>query len=200
MTLVTAIKHDGAVFMAGDHCSMGGNYAKYSLSGPKIVARDGWLIGAAGAGRFCQVAQLLTPWNDFADELKAEGRDPDLAFMVRRVMPALRQIVGFNGLIKHNNAGDNDDVAERIPGELLIAFGGALFAICSDLDVLENASEYEAIGSGAEYALGSLYSTAVIDDPPTANARLLLALKAAAAHNASVAPTFDFFDTKTPAV
>lgn len=77
---------------------------------------------------------------------------------------------------------EKKDNVEELGGHILIAYKSRLWEIESDLQVGEPRLPFHAIGSGADIAFGSLYSTK--KDPP--KRRLTVALSAATERNAGV--------------
>lgn len=68
---------------------------------------------------------------------------------------------------------------DQIDSAMLVAYRSHLFAIYSDLQIHERGDDYDALGSGSWYALGSLYSTKGLAPLE----RVMRALNAAAYHN-----------------
>jgi ATP-dependent protease HslVU (ClpYQ) peptidase subunit len=59
---------------------------------------------------------------------------------------------------------------------MLVGVGGRLFEFCNDWHFGEDVNNFNAIGSGANYAMGSLYSTRRLKSQ---GARIKLALESA---------------------
>ena len=72
-------------------------------------------------------------------------------YVVRELMPAIRKAFTDSG-IEDGNPGN----------DLLIAFMGKLYSVGHMLDVIVPSLQFEAIGSGREVALGSLYTTTTL--------------------------------------
>lgn len=71
---------------------------------------------------------------------------------------------------------------------VLVAVGGALIELDDDFGVTQPARDYDAIGSGADVALGALHALAHLKP----RARATRALEASAAHCGKVKPPFRF--------
>jgi hypothetical protein len=73
-------------------------------------------------------------------------------------------------------------------GTFLVAYEGRIFCVESDYQVAESALPYEAIGCGAETAMGSLFTTQEVGMPSPE--RIDIALKAAEAFSCGVRGPF----------
>jgi hypothetical protein len=81
------------------------------------------------------------------------------------------------------------DKKEEIGNEFLIVFRGEIYKIGCDFAVNHPHENYNAIGSGESFALGSLHSTE--DTGLTPEERIKLALDAASKYNSYVAPPYE---------
>jgi ATP-dependent protease HslVU (ClpYQ) peptidase subunit len=107
-----------------------------------------------------------------------DGMDVE-EYLVTRLVNAVRDCLKAGGYAK------KEDEREE-GGNFLIGYRSRLFEMVDDYHVSEPVNGYEAVGSGAKYALGSLYATPHL--PP--EQRVALALEAAAYHNAYVRPPY----------
>jgi hypothetical protein len=73
-------------------------------------------------------------------------------------------------------------------GEFLVGYMGRIFKVCSDYQVAENVVPFDAVGCGADLALGALYATNGADP----DVRVTMALQAAEAFSAGVRGPFLF--------
>jgi ATP-dependent protease HslVU (ClpYQ) peptidase subunit len=172
MTCIAAVTHQNAIYMAGergnsdDHCIL-------SSIDKKITKKGEYLIGYSGNTGMGQAVQysFTPPFFGSKDINK---------FMVSRFVPALRK---FYEESKISMPEKEDDHASFIIGIL-----GCIFEIdTSDFQV----GQYEelAIGSGSQYALGSLYSTRHIKDPKK---RLRMALESSILYSPSCQGPIDY--------
>jgi hypothetical protein len=83
----------------------------------------------------------------------------------------------------------DEDGIETAFNHFLLGYEGRLFSFYTDFCWIEVIEKYVAVGSGASYALGSLYSTEGRD--LTSEERIIEALKAAEYYNAFVQGEFD---------
>jgi hypothetical protein len=102
---------------------------------------------------------------------------------VKQVIPAIRTVLINGGFAKKENNVEQG-------GQMLVGFRGCLFQIESDFQVGWNACGYDAVGAGAEIALGSLATTAITGSTTAPSDRLKIALLAAEEHNIGVRQPF----------
>lgn len=161
MTCVVAITHQGMVYMGGDSAAADENNQFVSVrKEPKVFIKDDYIIGYAGSFRFGKVVQhLFTP-------PKPEFKNID-KFLNTTFVDSLREVCELSKI---------DPTSEDDSSELLIGVGGRLFEFCNDWHIGEDSHEYNAIGSGSSFAMGSLYSTGRIKSP---HGRIRTALQAA---------------------
>jgi hypothetical protein len=141
----------------------------------KVFTRNGMLFGCSGEMRVGQLIQ-------HAYELPTPGAEHDPEqYVIRDLGLGLRAFL-------HEHA------EELLPGpeddemwSLLVGLRGRVFRLCSHLTASESATGYEAIGSGAPYAVGSLATTEDMTDP---HRRVEMALRAAERHDGGTAPPF----------
>jgi ATP-dependent protease HslVU (ClpYQ) peptidase subunit len=145
---------------------------------------DGNVIVPSG---FPKISEMSTPSGDMAIGLvgaplpgqiihsflfppqNVNLKDPD-EYIIKHVAPQIRKL-----LIEHNAYGREE--IDRISG--LIGLAGSLYYFDNQISILKSVYDYEAVGSGREIALGSLYTTANLIDKIDARSRILIALQAA---------------------
>jgi hypothetical protein len=165
--------------MGGDSASSNEGHIDIDVS-PKVFKRGELIIGGSGIGRVGQLVQHVF-------EAPAPGPDQDVMdYLVRDFVRALGRFLKAED--EDLIGGDKDDFCQWY---LLLGLRGRLFNICSHLEVGECAVGYDAIGSGANYALGSLATTEG-QDPA---ARVGAALRAAERHDNGVAGPFAILDS-----
>jgi hypothetical protein len=146
-----------------------------TLRSPKVFECGGLLFGVAGEARIGQLIRHVYDVPTLAD-----GQDVE-QFVIRDFCGGLRAFLKeqADDLLP---SPDNDDEA----WQLLVGVMGRLFTICSHMSASETAIGYDAIGSGAPQALGSLAST----EGQPATDRVQIALRAAERHNGGVSAPF----------
>ena len=146
MTCIVGIAQDGVIYMGGDRGASDGS-AIVSLATPKVYIRDEWIFGYAGSMGIGQIMQIINI------PILQEDDDP---FIVLRmdVVDAFKSMMDIQGL---SITEDNDT-------DILIGCRGRLFELSpSDWSVAE--VKETAIGSGGNFALGSLYTSNTNEDP-----------------------------------
>lgn len=163
MTCIVGISDDGKVYMGGDRGASDGS-AIVSLVSPKVYIRDEWIFGYAGSMGIGQIMQIITI------PILKEDEDP---FIVLRmdIVDQFKSIMDNQGM---SITEDNDT-------DILIGIRGRLFEFSpADWSVAE--VKETAIGSGGNFALGSLHSTYSIYSPIV---RISMALDAAITYSPS---------------
>ena len=175
MTAIVGLIDAGRVVMGADSLGSDGWHVM-ARGDAKLFRRGEYLIGFTSSFRMGQLiryrADLPTPW---------EWEHDLLAFMSTRFVDAVRECLKEYGLakIEHN--------VEQ-GGAFLVGFRGVLYQIESDYQVGVRSDGFDAVGSGEQAALGSLYTSAVLRGG--AEGRVRMALEAAAAMTAHVRGPF----------
>jgi ATP-dependent protease HslVU (ClpYQ) peptidase subunit len=145
VTCIVGIVDDGIVYIGGDRGASDGS-AIISLDTPKVYIRDEWIFGYAGSLGIGQIMQIINI------PLLEEDDDP---FIILRmdIVEAFKAMMDAQGITI--NEDNNTDI--------LIGCRGRLFEFSpSDWSVAE--IKQTAIGSGGNFALGSLH-TSIDADP-----------------------------------
>jgi hypothetical protein len=177
MTCVVGIKTSEGVYIGGDSAMTNDYGLQTILTSSKVfpVVNDQGtriLLGCTTSGRMMQLLQYeleLPPY---------EGEDV-MAYLVVGLVNAVRDCLKAGGFATMEDGREEG-------GSFLIGFEGRLFEMQSDYQINEPTSGYEAIGVGAQLALGALYVTPNL--PP--EQRIENALLAASFHNAYVKPPY----------
>ena len=151
----------------------------------KLVRKDGKIfrvkndaiIGFSGSYRAGQIIQ-------YTKGLLNKRSKSEQEYLVTHFIPKI---------VKLFDKGDNDETLE-LECPFLLAFKDRLFQVDSDFQLAESAVGYDAVGGGAPYALGSLYSTA--GTKMKAVDRVYWALKSAEVHGMGIGAPFMIFNTK----
>lgn len=149
MTTIIGVQEAGCCWMAADSQTTDRDRAFISHRQNKIVERGEYLIGVAGDGAACDIAQFM--WRPPAPI------QPDLYLhMVSTAIPSLKKALVSNG---YATSKDEDATLE-----MLIAVDGQLFHIASDFTVLMRNDGIYGIGSGSSYAIGALAAGASLEE------------------------------------
>lgn len=146
MTVIVAARtKDQGVVLAADSVTMAGWQKEFGASA-KLWTADGYAFGGAGTKRVIQVVRHHVTWPRWRRD-----EEPDWeAFLVKSCVPAIREGVKDQGVVK------NDSGIETIDAGFLIATGDQLAEISGDGCVLAPTVGRAAIGSGFAEALGYL--------------------------------------------
>lgn len=178
MTCIVGLVSGGSVWLGGDRAATGGGLNRVLIKEPKVFEKNGIGFGVCGLPKVMDALQHTI-------ELPQYTSGDVKGYLVGEVVPAIRE--GLKAL----ECTEEHDGQQYFYGAFLIGFGGRLFQLEGNFQLIEPAKEFDAVGSGAEPALGSLRSTS-----GKPRKRLLEALKVSAENNAGVAPPFDVIEIK----
>jgi len=162
MTCIVGVKDKNNIYLGADSAISDNNLVQ-TMVDPKVWKKGRFVFGYAGTlrvGQLIKYKMKIPPINN---------RKPTL-YMVTSFVDAMRKC------LKAAGAAREEHKEEEQENQFLVAFSGHLFEIDNGYGVCEINNPYAAIGSGTEYALGSLYATEKL---PSAD-RVLKALEASA--------------------
>lgn len=140
MTCIVGIADGKNVYIGGDRGGSDGS-SIVSLAMPKVHIRDEWIFGYAGSIGVGQIMQIIDI------PIIKDDEDP---FLVLR----MDLVDAFRSMLEHQGITINEDTDT----DILIGIRGRLFEFSpSDWSVAE--IKETAIGSGGNFALGSLHTT-----------------------------------------
>ena len=171
MTVIVGLVDNGTIYMGGDSAGIAG-LSKTIRADEKVFRNGKMLFGFTTSFR---MGQLLR-YKFSPPEQTIIGQD-DMSYMCCSFIDAVRQCFSGNGF------GDKEATNG---GTFLVGFNGVLYRIDSDHQVGISTAGYEAVGCGADLALGALHAT--VGFPP--EIRVKRALEAAAAFSAGVSAPF----------
>lgn len=172
MTCIAAVAQDGNVWMGADSAGVVG-YALVVRRDPKIYRVGEFLFGFTSSFR---MGQLL----GYKFSPPPHHSEWDTArYMTTVFIDALRDTLKAGGYARTDNG-------TEAAGEFLVGYRGRIFRVESDYQVGENVERFDAVGCGAQLALGALHATR--DKPPAD--RVGAALEAAEAFSAGVRGPF----------
>jgi ATP-dependent protease HslVU (ClpYQ) peptidase subunit len=168
-TCIVGVVHGGHVWMGCDSMASS-EYIKTEMRVPKVFRVGEMLVGVCGSLRVRDIVEFVSL------PARLESETSDRAFLVTQYIPTLRSSLKDAGVL------DSEEV-DAFDGGMLIGYRGRLYQLYADFAVMEQ--ERWAIGSGSDFALGSLYSST--GEP---KARIKKALEAACEFSPSCAPPF----------
>lgn len=176
MTCIVGLVDNTDVYIGGDSAATGGN-TQVTLASPKVFRNGEFLIGVSGSIRMLQVLQhVFSP-------PKPEEDEDILTYMIAKFVPAMRTCFTNNGYGTVNNGEAGMD------SQFIVGYRGRLFTIYQDYQVTEVVDGYSAVGSGGEFARGSLHTT-TFNGVVNPEARITAALDAASYFDAYVRPPY----------
>lgn len=168
MTCIAGIEFGGKVYIAGDIQGTGWNN-KVLHTQPKIFVKAGVLFGFAGSYRFGQILE-----HQLADPVIPSDESQIYRWLISVLIPDIKKAMEDNGY-------------EEGPSSL-IGVRGQLWCLQSDWSVLRSVKGYDTIGSGSEYASGSLY-TMQRELPATSSDDIMTRLRTAIAAAGTFSPS-----------
>lgn len=171
MTCIAGIADGSNVWIGGDSAAVDG-LNLWIRADSKVFKNGPFVMGFTTSFR---MGQLLS---QAFDPPKRHADTDVYKFMVTDFVNAVRDCLKSGGYAETRDGAESG-------GTFLVGYEGRLFKIENDYQVGETTNGYDACGSGANVALGSLFST---DGKPTD--RIIKALTAAAAFNAGVYAPF----------
>lgn len=141
MTCIVGLVERGTVHIGGDSASVAGWTSRVTRL-PKVFRRGPFLIGYTTSFRMGQLLQhaLNVPLQKDAD---------DMRFMVMTFAEAVRALLKEKGVAKIEANAESG-------GQFLVGYRRRLYSVQQDFQVNEMADGFDAVGSGAEYALGAM--------------------------------------------
>ncbi len=172
MTCIVGLVQRGSVYIGGDSASVQGWTSRITRL-PKVFRRGPFLIGYTTSFRMGQLLQ-------YGLEVRVQREDEDaMKYMVTEVAEKVRVLLKERGVAKV-------EANTESGGQFLVGYRGRLFSFQQDFQVNEMADGYDAVGSGAEYALGAMRAM----DRSAPLARLRRALEISAHFNMGVSGPF----------
>ena len=150
MTCIVGIVHDGGVIIGGD--SAGSDRCTIDQRcQPKVFTRGEYAFGYTSSFRMGQLLQY---------RLEIDSPDTwDLdSWMATTFVDSVRQCLKDGGWAR-TSGGDDEPGGSEAGGTFLVGIRGQLYAIADDYQAGRVLDGYQAVGSGAEVALGALYAT-----------------------------------------
>ena len=172
MTCIAAVAHEGNVWIGADSAGVAG-LSLMIRRDPKIYRVGDFLFGFTSSFRMGQLLGYKFTPPQHHGEWDVER------YMTTAFIDALRDTLKSGGYARTNNGAEE-------AGTFLVGYRGRIFRVESDYQVGESVEPFDAVGCGAEIALGALHATR--DKPPAD--RVGAALEAAEAFSAGVRRPF----------
>lgn len=172
MTCIVGLVHKDKVFIGGDSAASTGTSIAIR-KGSKVFARGNFIFGCEGSFRMIQLLKfsLILPKTKIIDVEK---------YLCTSFVKEVKRLI---------REGMSENEGNKF-GSFLIGYNNRLFEFDEDLQLGENLNGIEAIGSGSDIALGSIFTSK--GEPKE---RIIQALEAATFFNAAVARPFTVLST-----
>jgi ATP-dependent protease HslVU (ClpYQ) peptidase subunit len=154
-TIVGMQTKNGCVIASDSRVAEGGKVYTHPQM-VKAIERGGYLIAGAGDYRALQV--ILHGWQP--PSVNAKAKQNLYEFAINKVAPSLKATLVETGI--EFKSSDSSDYKFEL--QVLIAINGTILEIDSDFAVAMNDTNFYAIGSGGDYALGALHAGASVLD------------------------------------
>lgn len=169
MTCIVGISDGKSVYIGGDR-GASDDSCIISIAQSKVIVKGEWIYGYSGSLGNGQLFDFI----NFPATIK---KTDDVYKIIRfDIVPQLKELFETHGSTKDDDATD-----------YLIGIRGRLFELSSEDWGVAEVKE-TAIGSGGNFALGSLYSTQEIENPIV---RATIALNAATTYSPTCQGPFD---------
>jgi len=167
MSCVVGLIHNGKVYLGSDGISTNMNGDHRPVYCEKLFWNEKYLIGFTGSIRTGQLLrpEYFTPPDDIKDL-------PD----------AMREHFSNKGALCQD-----EDGGSAQQSNFLIAWKGLIYDVLTDFQLNLTYGDYNAIGNGANTALGSFFTSEKIKSPEK---RVLTALRAASEFSFAVGPPY----------
>lgn len=174
MTCIVGLVDKGTVYIGGDSASVAG-WTNRVTRLPKVFRRGPFLIGYTTSFRMGQLLQhaLTVPPQKDGD---------DMRFMVMTFVESVRALLKERGVAKIEANAESG-------GQFLVGYRRRLYSVQQDFQVNEMSDGFDAVGSGAEYALGAMAAMRGTKTLGPA-AKVRRALEVSAHFNMAVSPPY----------
>ena len=197
MTCIVGLQSGKSVLIGGDSAGTSGNLSQRILGDKKVFNKGKFVFGVCGLPK---VIDAIRYTFDIPEQDKSEE---DRAYISATFLPAFKECLKEAGCFAgehdreesgHEESESNQDNLEEVfVGAVLFGYKGKLYRIESNFQIITNAYEFDAVGSGQDIAIGALHSS---KKNSNAKKRILSALEASAINNAGVRPPFTIVQTR----
>lgn len=178
MTCIVGLVENGKVYLGADSLGSNESFFKNIRTDKKVFTNGPFIMGFTTSFRMGQILQykLVPP--------KQKRGQTDMNFMVTSFIDSVMACFEKNKFTPKEE-GDSSAVG----GTFIVGYKNNLYMIQDDFQVSTTEDPFMAVGCGMHLALGSLHSTkSLIKNDP--HRKIVLALEAASAYSAGVAPPF----------
>ena len=167
MSCVVGLLKDGKLYMGSEGRASTDTGEKRPIIATKLFWNGDFLIGFVGSVRTGQL--LKTEYFEVPDD-------------IHELADAIREHLAVKGSLA-----TSDEQLSMQNCNFLVGFKGRLYEILTDFQLNEACGNYLAVGSGSNWAMGSLFTSKRVK---SAEKRVLIALRAASEFDASCGPPY----------
>jgi len=181
VTCIVGYRQGSTVWLGGDGRASDPTYSNFSAPRcPKVWKQGNWVWGGLGSYRGIQLVRNYV-------KIK-EPKKLTEKFLVCELVPTIKAVF--------ENHMFQQKVNEQVSQESVFMLGGSgrLFTLWSDYSILEVSRDYEAIGMGAEAALG-VFHVLTKNKKLAPKAVCKQALQIAAEYNSAIGPPYKIIST-----
>lgn len=154
MTCIVGFKTENEVLIGADSMASNGMNCNIRRDFKLFTTKCGKaIVGFTDSYRSGQILKYILDFSSY--DLKSDIMDP-FDYIVEEIIPLVRNAFKYGGYLKVTDQ-------EESGSTFIVGFHKRLFIIFSDFSVSELLDNYCAIGSGEQYALGSLYTLSCIN-------------------------------------
>lgn len=181
MTCIVGIQKNKWVWIGGDSAATSLNGGQKLIQDSKVFKVNNLVFGVCGLPKVLNHLKFNVKFPNRKSTVNSRK------YISSTLLPLIKKELIAADCVE--NTGGTYSFA----GAIMFGYAGVLYTIQSNFQVINNAANYDAIGSGSEIALGSLHSTR--GDNNTKR-RILSALEASAANNSTVRPPYSIVKSR----
>ncbi len=164
MTVIVGLEHEGKVYIGGDSAGCAGHSLSVRAD-EKVFVNQGIAFGFTSSFRMGQLLRY-----SFKPPYQLPTQT-DYEFLTTTFIDAVRKCLKDGGFARSKEEVESG-------GTFLIGYRGKLYQVEDDFQVGRSVNGYDAVGCGADIALGAMHALShedVFDDPEDAIEGALLA-------------------------
>ena len=183
MTCIVALATDDDLFFGADGIYTATERKRPSLTSKLINVNNRMIIGVSGHVRMINILRSDADRFTFDTDLKGEE------FITNWFIPQLMKVLEDNYYLVDCNQGR--EIKQSVL--MLVGYDGNIYRIDDDFAVFQSGYHFDAVGTGDDIVLGTLYGLWKSKTDMPASLQVLTALRAASLFNTKVGPPFEIW-------
>lgn len=143
MTVIIGFLDNNKMYMASDQQTTSG--ASKSYCNDKVFCNEFMIFGVTGKLRISEILKYIF-------KMPSNTLRSDIEYMNVVFCPALRDCFNDNGALQTRDG----VISFGFSAEILVGYRGSFYRIYNDFTCLKTDKEFAVVGSGADYAIGSI--------------------------------------------